>query len=91
VPFSFPSLFDRPNRGLPKRFPIDRVFTVNTVSEADEASQSPVIEPQIVTERSELAEGDDRTAIRINGMNEPTASTAASDAVQEGLSTARKT
>jgi hypothetical protein len=38
-----------------------------------ETSQSQVIEAQMVAERSEIAERDDRTAIRINGMNEPTA------------------
>lgn len=38
-----------------------------------ETSQSQVIEAQMVAGRSEIAERDDRTAIRINGMNEPTA------------------
>ena len=38
-----------------------------------EASQPQVIEAQKEAERREIAERDDPTAIRINGMNEPTA------------------
>ena len=38
-----------------------------------EASQPQVIEAQKEAERREIAERDDRTANRINGMNEPTA------------------
>jgi hypothetical protein len=41
--------------------------------EETETSQSQVIGAQKEAERSEIAERDDRTAIRINGMNEPTA------------------
>ena len=36
-----------------------------------EASQPQVIEAQKEAERREIAERDDRTAIRTNGMNEP--------------------
>jgi len=41
--------------------------------EETETSQSSVIEPQREAGRSEIAERDDRMAIRINAMNEPTA------------------
>ena len=37
-----------------------------------EASQPQVIEARKEAERSEIAQRDDRTATRLNGMNEPT-------------------
>ena len=40
--------------------------------EETETSQSQVIEPQMVADCGEITERDDRTAIRLNEMNEPT-------------------
>jgi len=48
---------------------------INT-REGAEASHSQVIEAQKEAQCGEVAERDDRTAIRINGMNEPTAEAA---------------